>query len=325
MLSLAPLPHESGSYRWYYADVAAGSWTAVFIFMVGSIFSPRYSRAVDRGGRPLSHCAVNVALYRRGRRRFWLLHEYPGAEQQGERLQIGGSTFAYSRSGTVRIEIDEQRGRGPWRRPVRLSAELRPECPSLDEVRLCETEPHFWELRAARSRAWLDLGTEKGKLDLRSEPLWGYGYHDTNHGAVRLGNGLPGWSWSRAHGPHKTEVCYRLPGRAPLAVVASSGRVAFSPASPEIVPESGEPPRRSGWGLSIPRSLDARGLCGSSGDQAACHLVESSPFYARLEMASGGDHALAEVANFQRFHSPWIRWMAHFRTRRMVIKKPESR
>lgn len=43
--------------------------------------------------------------------------------------------------------------------------------------------------------------------------------------------------------------------------------------------------------------------------------LESSPFYARLEGAGDGFHALGEVADFRRFHSPLIRWMARFRMR----------
>jgi carotenoid 1,2-hydratase len=44
-------------------------------------------------------------------------------------------------------------------------------------------------------------------------------------------------------------------------------------------------------------------------------LVESSPFYARQVARSGELHAIGEVADFRRFRSPLVRWMAHFRTR----------
>ncbi len=56
------LPDQPGAYRWYYADVTAGDVTAVVIFMIGAVFSPRYSAAAARGGRPIDHCAVNLAL-----------------------------------------------------------------------------------------------------------------------------------------------------------------------------------------------------------------------------------------------------------------------
>ena len=48
-------------------------------------------------------------------------------------------------------------------------------------------------------------------------------------------------------------------------------------------------------------------------------LLESSPFYARLEAREGDVHALAESGDFARFHSPLVRWMADFRTHRDFV------
>ena len=56
------LPRQSGAYRWYYFDVTAGDFTAVFIFMIGSIFSARYSAGLKRGALPTAHSAVNFAI-----------------------------------------------------------------------------------------------------------------------------------------------------------------------------------------------------------------------------------------------------------------------
>ena len=53
----------------------------------------------------------------------------------------------------------------------------------------------------------------------------------------------------------------------------------------------------------------------SLGVGGAPALLESSPFYARLEAQSDEAQAIGEVADFARFHSPTIRWMANFRTR----------
>lgn len=66
-------PDRPGAYRWFYSDVTAGEYSAVFIFMVGSLFSPRYAVGARRGALPLEHCAVNFALYRQGVRRCWVL------------------------------------------------------------------------------------------------------------------------------------------------------------------------------------------------------------------------------------------------------------
>jgi carotenoid 1,2-hydratase len=66
----------------------------------------------------------------------------------------------------------------------------------------------------------------------------------------------------------------------------------------------------TGWGLRVPARLQV-------GNQVVGEprLLESSPFYARLEARQGALDSLGEVADFRRFHSPFIRWMAHFRTR----------
>ena len=95
MSALAPLPQRPGAYRWYYADVACGEVSAVAIFLVGSLFSPRY--AADGRALPTEHCAVNFALYVGGRRRQWVLSEYRGGTQAGASKP---STTKHARTGT---------------------------------------------------------------------------------------------------------------------------------------------------------------------------------------------------------------------------------
>jgi hypothetical protein len=90
-----------------------------------------------------------------------------------------------------------------------------------------------------------------------------------------------------------------------LELVASGGstRVESRPVEPL-------PDRRTMWGLRVPRALGV-----GDGREEELTLIESSPFYARLESTRGEAHALAEVADFERFHRRSVRWMAHFRTR----------
>jgi carotenoid 1,2-hydratase len=295
---LPPPPSAPGAYRWYYADVTAGEHSAVFIFMVGSLFSPRYSVAARRGGLPREHCAVNFALYHRGTRRHWVLSEYPVMEQETpQRLRIGRSTLSYSGE-TVRMEVDERTA--PWGRPVRARLVLEPMTPLGDEVQLVPELPHWWQPVAPRARALLEVDTE----GVRAE---GMGYHDTNHGAEQLGKRLSGWHWSRTHGARETVVDYLLPdGASPVRVTAAPGLMRCERgASGEVLPTE-----RTGWGLQVPRHLRAGNRV-----VGAPRLLESSPFYARVEARQEGLDTLGEVADFRRFHSPLIRWMAHFRTR----------
>ncbi len=282
------VPELPGAYRWYYADVSAGEVTAVFIFLLGSVFSPRYSARRARAA-PLAHCAVNFALYRGGERTAWVFSEYPSAQVSQDAgalcLQIGRSTFR-SRGGKVEVSLDERTA--PWGKPLKADLTLWATADSAEPQRLCEAEPHHWQALAPRARGVLTLpdGTT-----LRNA----VGYHDTNWGAGPLGGALPGWSWSRAHGPRGTAIHYRLPGEELRVLADRAGtRVTRRPVAPE-------PSARTGWGLRVPARFTS-----------TYALVESSPFYARAVGANG----VAEVADFRRFHSPLIRWMAHFRMRR---------
>ena len=299
--ALAPLPSTSGAYRWFYADVSAGDYSAVCIFMVGSLFSPRYSVAARRGGRPGEHCAVNFALYHQGRRERWVLSEYSRVEQVDARsLRIGRSTLRYEDGGTVRMEVDERTA--PWGRPVRASLVLEPLTPSVDELQLVPGLPHYWQALAPRTRAWLKVESE----GLEAE---GMGYHDTNHGEELLGQRLAGWHWTRTHRSEMTVVDYHLPdGVAPVRVTAHPDGVTCERGT--VIPPEARPMSLTGWGLRVPSRLHAGNVV-----LGEPKLLESSPFYARVEARVHGFDALGEVADFRRFHSPLIRWMAHFRTR----------
>jgi carotenoid 1,2-hydratase len=266
--------------------------------MVGSLFSPRYSVAARRGGLPREHCAVNFALYHRGLRRQWVLTEYPLLEQESEsRLRIGGSTLSYD-GNRVRMEVNERSA--PWGRPVRARLELEPMTPRGDEVQLVPGLPHWWQPLAPRTRARLEVDTEGFEAE-------GLGYHDTNHGGELLGGRLSGWHWSRTHEEARTVVDYVLPqGIAPVQVVAGPWGVQCTRGSGAAELEM----ERTRWGLRVPRHLLSRGPV-----EGKARLLESSPFYARVEAHKNGLNTLGEVADFRRFHSPLIRWMAHFRTR----------
>jgi carotenoid 1,2-hydratase len=292
------LPTASGAYRWYYADVSAGDFTAVFIFMVGSIFSARYSQSLKRGGLPGEHAAVNFALYEKGARWQWVLSEYGkvALEDSGRTLRIGDSWLSYPADGSLQVRVVEKTA--PWGERTEALLSLHPECPRGPQVQLVEGKPHFWQPFAPRARATVRLPQH----DLLFE---GRGYHDGNHGEVALGGDLRGWDWARVHRAHGTEISYRPwePGAPALYVQADAAQVSVA-----RVPQAASRTRRSAWGLMLPQRL-------VGAPSASPSLLESSPFYARLEAREGDDEALGEVADFARFHQPWVRWMAGLRTR----------
>jgi carotenoid 1,2-hydratase len=292
--ALPSLPEAPGAYRWYYADVVAGDTTAVFILMLGSLFSPRY--AARSCAVPLQHCAVNFALYRRGVRQQWVLSEYTGAQADGRSLRIGNSRLHYHPDGTVDFFV---RARcAPFGPVTKVGLTLRPEAPGLPPQTLVEGLSHRWTPLVPRAQATL-------RLPLLGEVLEGVGYHDCNAGEVPLGTDLPGWTWARVHAPDATHVHYQLPAAQALSLSAT-------PRQARLVRmhQTPAPGVRTGWGLLVPSSLQAGPV-----RLPAPRLLESSPFYARLEAASGTAQALGEVADFRRFRSPLVRWMAHFRTR----------
>lgn len=294
MSPLAPLPDRAGAYRWYYADVGCGEVSAVVIFLLGSLFSPRY--AARRGALPIEHCAVNFALYVGGRRKQWVLSEYAHGTQSDGVLSIGRSLFQVNSDGSVEIDLRERLA--PFGAETRAELVLRPTAPGLGVVPLLPDGSHVWEPRAPRCDAEL-------RLPLLGHVLQGHGYHDANAGDSPLGSTLPSWSWTRVHAPDQTAIDFRLPAGERLTVRTTEGGSSLSRDEapvPEVTPTS--------WGLRIPRTLSAGGL-----EVPGPDLVESSPFYARQVARSGDLHAIGEVADFRRFRSPLVRWMAHFRTR----------
>jgi carotenoid 1,2-hydratase len=293
------LPGRSGAYRWYYVDVAAGDFTAVFIFMIGSIFSAKYSTALKKGGLPREHAAVNFALYQKGVRCQWVLTEYAEVKVSADarRLSIGNSWLQYD-EGRLTAEIQDKTTPfmlTGWGEPTRIGLDFQPDGPSLPEIQLVPGLSHHWRPIAARGHATV-------RLENQGVELKGRGYHDGNHGDVPLGSDLRGWEWTRVHRPRATEITYRPWNASPATVVSVSADAATS--APALLPEARG--TRTNWGLRVPSEL---GLPGSP------TLLESSPFYARAETCAGDSHALGEVADFRRFHSVPVRWMANFKTR----------
>ncbi|MEW5739413.1 MAG: carotenoid 1,2-hydratase [Myxococcota bacterium] len=293
------LPTRSGAYRWYYVDVAAGDFTAVFIFMVGSVFSARYSAALKKGGSPREHAAVNFALYEKGARYLWVLSEYQqvSLSDDARTLRIGDSWLSYD-DGRLLGEVKDRTAPfllTQWGEPTHAALELIPEGPTHEAIRLVDGLSHHWRPIAARATARVQVHSHG--LDLR-----GAAYHDGNHGDVPLGSDLRGWEWARVHGKDFTDITYRPWADGPAARV----RVSAAEASCRRETIASSPSTRTSWGLRVPTSLGAG---------EAPRLLETSPFYARLESSDARAHALGEVADFRRFHSPTVRWMANFRTR----------
>jgi carotenoid 1,2-hydratase len=295
MSLLSPLPDGPGSYGWYYADFSAPGCTAVLIFMVGAPFSPRRVRAGARGV-PARYSAVNFALYWAGRPRRWVLSEYPVSSWEAGRFRIGSSWLEAPTDGSVVFHVRERTAWGG--EPVEASLTLHPDVPAAPALTLVPGLSHVWQPLALRAHARLEVPTEGVACE-------GMGYLDSNRGEEPLAQRLPLWRWTRVHRAEGTWVRYEVPGEPWLEVTADEGRVAV-----DRVPAADRALGATRWGLRVPRALGRlRDALGPP------RLLESSPFYARLEAEGPRAHAVGEVAHFRRFRSPLIRWMAHFRTR----------
>lgn len=286
-------PTTPGHYRWYYVDVSNDEYTAVVIFMVGSLFSRRYAQNHRHGVSPDAHAAVNFALYRHGTREAWVLSEYSRAtlSNDGSRLDIGASSFTRTDARQVTVNIVD---RTPWwPRPVEVELTLTPEGPAAEPITLVDGLEHQWFPFAVRARGEVNVKSHGVRFN-------GRGYHDGNAGTRVLGTDLSGWSWMRTHRADASQVVYQPDGGPSwrVDVDATSAKV-------ERLPLTTSASRRTGWGLSVPSQL---------GLDAPVRMLESSPFYARMEATRGDGHTLGESGDFARFHSPFIRWMADMRT-----------
>jgi len=293
-MSPLEVPTAPGSYRWYYVDVSNDEWSAVFIFMVGSLFSRRYVKNHGRGVAPTAHAAVNFALYRRGRGVIWVLSEYDSAHlnDASTTLDIGSSRFARASDGTVSISVVD---RTPWwRRGVEAELTLTPETPECAPVTLVDGLSHQWFPFAIRAKGHL-------RVPSHGVDFTGRAYHDGNAGQRVLGTDLPGWSWIRTHRPTSSEVIYQPDDAPTWQVLASATDVQVKR---EARPR--HPTRKTNWGLTVPRKL---------GVDAPVRMLESSPFYARMEATAGDVHTLGEAGDFARFRSPLVGWLADLRTR----------
>lgn len=289
------LPQKPQSYRWLYADVSNERWTLVLIFMVGSIFSRRY--AARAHALPSEYSAVNVALYDWGECRLWALSEYARATLQHQTLTIGQSRW---NMGFPNFDVEVKEKTAPWGEPLHFHVHFQAEAPPASVVQLVPELPHYWQAFAPRAHAHVVSTSHAISFSGRA-------YHDGNFGEEPLGLRLKHWRWTRTHHAKETLVRYEPDGAQALELHSTTHSTTVEPASRADVEEELSP-----WGLGVPTRLDA--LAGVQG--AIPRRLESSPFYSRLEAAGPHFHALTEVAAFNRFRHPLIRWMADCRTRR---------
>ncbi|MCL2627021.1 MAG: hypothetical protein FWD46_09475 [Cystobacterineae bacterium] len=283
------LPESCGAYRRYYVDVTDSSYT------VAAALSLWQLPCAPAPGRPPAsklYASIHFGLYEKGRRIFGVLSSYEGAslECHGGNLQLGRSHWSYASSG-IAIELEENDLRSGLKVEARI--ELFGGGREGEAVCISEGLSHF--IQALWPRVW-------GRVHLPGlrVAFEGIAYHDLRWGLVLPGKDFACWQWQRTHGERETCIEWfptLSQGPEPVLgrqlIVDGEGR---QRASSSVFPQM----RRSLWGLEVPERLRTEGpLC----------MLESFPFFGRLEARRGGSHSLADVLHFKRSERPLSKWM----------------
>ncbi len=297
-----------GGYAWWYVDALSddGAHGLTLIGFVGSVFSPYYAHARRHGaGDPLDHCALNVALYGRGGKR-WAMTERGRAQvrRDAATLQLGPSALHWDGAALV-IDVDELTM--PWPSRLRGRIRVQPAAVLAQDYPLDAAGRHRWRPIAPCARVEVAL----------SHPAlhWsGSGYLDSNSGDAPLEHAFARWDWARAALPgERAAVLYdvtRTDGSAMTLALQfdAAGRVqAFEPPPPADLPASG-------WRI-------ARGTR-SDGAARVADTLEDGPFYARslVEARWQGAPVVAvhESLSLQRFGRRWVQALLPFRMPRAL-------
>jgi carotenoid 1,2-hydratase len=302
-------PVSPGGYVWWYVDALSsdGRHGLTVIAFVGSVFSPYYALARRRGrGDPLNHCALNIALYEAGRKR-WAMTERGSAQlsRTASTLAIGPSMMAWS-GDVLTIQIDEVTAPLPTR--LRGIVRVYPKALAKQAFDLDAAGRHRWQALAPCSHVEVLMS----KPSLR----WsGAGYVDTNSGDEPIEDAFESWNWSRADLRNGTAVLYDVTRR------DGSKRSLSLLFNPIDQIETFDPPARvalppTRWRIAREtRTEDARAV-------RVVKTLESSPFYARTLISTRllRQQALAihESLSLDRFRSGLVQTMLPFRMPRAL-------
>ncbi len=280
---------------------------------MGSVFSPYYAWARERAARqgttvdPENFCAINVALYTPGRKR-WTMTERSRAsiERSATHFRVGPSALEWNGSELI-IRIDERSAPIPVavRGTVRLSA------PRWFDWQwpLDPSGRHRWGPLAPASRIAVNF-------DSPGIQWQGHGYLDSNEGDEPIEARYDEWDWSRATlADGSSAVVYDLRTRdGGEHLIAkrflSDGRVSdFDPGPRQAL-------ARTGWRIGRSIRSEAHGP-----KPRIARTLEDTPFYVRslAESTVDGEQVLSvhETLNGPRLRSALVRLMLPWRMPRL--------
>ncbi|MGA1336808.1 MAG: hypothetical protein ACO3YS_06160, partial [Burkholderiaceae bacterium] len=299
----------SGGYLWWYVDGLSdcGQHGITIIVFVGSVFSPYYRSAHRRATRqgtvvnPEDHCAINVALYSPGQKRWTMTERGSRHLQRGaDFYRLGPSQMSWEGD---RLVISVREWANPLPRRVEGRVVLHPRQLFRQVDRLDSNGRHRWGPIAPMARIEVDFP----KPGLR----WsGHGYLDSNEGDEPIEMPFKDWDWARADQPDGScSVIYDVRQR------DGQENLLAQRYCPDGRIEAFEPPARRSLGVTgwrIQRQLRFEGA-------PPQHLstLEDTPFYAR-SMAHLNQHGetvplMHETLDVKRLVSPVVQWMLPWR------------
>jgi carotenoid 1,2-hydratase len=295
-----------GGYAWWYVDAISddGEHALTLIAFIGSVFSPYYFAARQRGPVPAeNHVAMNVALYRPNR---WAMTERGAKSLSRDKdfLRIGPSRLDWDGT-ALHADIDEITV--PVPRRLRGRFKLTPARIETQNYSLDAQGRHRWRPIAPRAR--IEVAFSKPELSWR-----GNAYFDCNEGDVPLEEDFASWNWSRAAKPAAATVLYdvrRRDGESHgLALnFDGDGSHAFTPPPLAALP-------KNSWGVARETRADVGFV------PAVQQEFEAAPFYTRGKVATRlhGEEMVAvhESLDLDRFSASWVRTLLPFRMPRKL-------
>ncbi len=293
--------HPNG-YAWWYVDALSddGQSGITIIAFIGSVFSPYYALARRKGvADPLNHCAVNVAIYRKGGNR-WAMTERPrhAVSRNSNSFTVGPSQLSWDGKSLI-IRLNEISVPIPGR--VSGTVRVVPTAITQQFFSLNEDGNHWWWPIAPYARVQVAL--EHPHLRWQGD-----GYFDMNSGDAPLEQGFSDWQWSRGAMQDGTAIVYearrRDGSRIDLAVAFDpQGRMQLFEPPPAV------PLKRTGW--KVGRSVR------SDGEASLVRTLENAPFYARSVVSARllGEPVtlMHESLSLDRFKMPIVQAMLPFR------------
>lgn len=268
------------------------------------MFSPYYAWARRREEKPDpdSYCALNVALYPPGRKR-WALTERgrQAVTREARQWRIGPSSVAWV-DGELVFRIDEVTA--PWPSRLRGEVRLRPGAGLDAPIALDAEGRHHWWPIAPTSRVHVEF--ERPSL------RWsGGGYLDWNGGDEPLEAAFASWHWSRAHRAGGSSLLFYDVARRDGSSLAVGLEVGADGAAQRI---PGPPSRAlplTGWRVHRAARAD------EDAEVAVVKTLEDTPFYARSRLSTNWLGApvdmMHESLSLSRFSARWVQTLLPFR------------